>query len=100
MGVIGFVRTLAVELSADDITIDAICPGSVERPHIERVTEGQAESRGRSYDDFKQEFKTVSPMEELIQSTDIAGTVLYLCSEQAPHIRGQAFNITTCVCMY
>ncbi len=100
MGVIGFVRTLAIELAADDITVNAICPGSVEGPRIERVIEGQAESQGRSYEDVRQEFEAVSPMEELIQSTDIADTVLYLCSEQASHVTGQDLNVTAGACMY
>jgi NAD(P)-dependent dehydrogenase (short-subunit alcohol dehydrogenase family) len=100
MGVIGFVRTLAVELAADDITVNAICPGSVEGPRIERVIKNQAENQERSYEDVEQEFKAASPMEELIQSTDIADTVLYLCSEQASHVTGQDLNVTAGACMY
>lgn len=100
MGVIGFVRTLAVELAADDITVNAICPGSVEGPRIERVIKGQSESQGRPYEEVEREFKAVSPMEEFVQSTDIADTVLYLCSERASHVTGQDLNVTAGACMY
>lgn len=45
MGVIGFTRTLAVELAPHDVTVNAICPGSVEGERIEAVIENQARSR-------------------------------------------------------
>lgn len=100
MGVIGFTRTLAVELAEEDVTVNAICPGSVEGPRLRRVIEGQAESQGRSYEDVEQEFKSVSPMNEFVQAEDVADAVLFLCSERADHVTGQDVNVTAGITMY
>jgi NAD(P)-dependent dehydrogenase (short-subunit alcohol dehydrogenase family) len=100
MGVIGFVRTLAVELADDDVTVNAICPGSVEGPRLEAVIEGQAQSQGRPYEEVEREFRSVSPMNEFTQPSDIASAVLFLCSDRGAHITGQDINVTAGVCQY
>lgn len=100
MGVIGLVRTLAVELAEDDITVNAICPGMVEGPRLEAVIEGQATNQGRSTGEVEREFREVSPMNEFVQSTDVADLVLFLCSDRAAHITGQDVNVSAGVCMY
>ncbi len=100
MGVIGFTRTLAVELASDDITVNAICPGSVSGPRLEAVIEGQANSQNRDTEAVKQEFKAVSPMNEFVTPADVAGMVLYLCSQQAKRVTGQDLNVTAGTTMY
>jgi NAD(P)-dependent dehydrogenase (short-subunit alcohol dehydrogenase family) len=100
MGVIGFTRTLATELASDDVTVNAICPGSVEGERLDAVIEGQAKSQGRLVDEVEQEFKEVSPMEQFVQAGDVANTVLFLCSEQAERMTGQDLNVTAGIVMY
>lgn len=100
MGVIGFTRTLATELASDDVTVNAICPGSVEGERLDAVIEGQAKSQGRLVDEVEREFKEVSPMEQFVQAGDVANTVLFLCSEQAERMTGQDLNVTAGIVMY
>ncbi len=100
MGVIGFTRTLAVELAEDDVTVNAVCPGSVEGPRLRRVIEGQAESQGRPYEDVEREFREVAPMNEFVQAGDVADAVLFLCSERAERMTGQDVNVTAGITMY
>lgn len=100
MGVIGFTRTLAVELATDDITVNAICPGSVAGPRLDAVIQGQAESQNRSYESVEREFRQVSPMEEFVTAEDVADAVLYLCSEGADRTTGQDLNVTAGIVMY
>ena len=100
MAIVGFTRTLAVELAADDVTVNAVCPGSVEGPRLRRVIEGQAESRDRSYEDVEREFREVSPMDEFVQAGDVADAVLFLCSERAERMTGQDVNVTAGITMY
>jgi NAD(P)-dependent dehydrogenase (short-subunit alcohol dehydrogenase family) len=100
MGIIGFTRTLAIELADDGITVNAVCPGSVEGPRLRRVIEGQAESQGRPYEEVEREFKDVSPMGEFVTASDVADTVLYLCSERAKRVTGQDVNVTAGIAMY
>jgi NAD(P)-dependent dehydrogenase (short-subunit alcohol dehydrogenase family) len=100
MGVIGFTRTLAVELADQGVTVNAICPGSVAGPRLEAVIRGQAESQGRPYDEVEREFRESSPMNEFVQADDVADAVLFLCSERAERMTGQDLNVTAGKVMY
>lgn len=100
MGVIGFTRTLAVELASHDVTVNAICPGSVEGDRIESVIENQARSRGISYEEARQEMTDASPMNTFVSPEDIADAVSFLCSTRAAHITGQDLNVTAGIVMY
>lgn len=100
MGIIGFTRTLAIELADDDISVNAICPGSVKGPRLDAVIDGQAQSQGRSFEDVEQEFQEVSPMNEFVESSDVADMVLVLCSEKASKLTGQDINVTAGIIMH
>lgn len=94
MGVIGLTRTLADEVGDHDINVNAICPGSVEGPRIQRVFEKQAEARDVPYDQIVEEEKAGSPRGELVQPEDIAQLVGFLCSPDADRITGQDLNVS------
>lgn len=100
MGVIGYTRTLAVELAEDDVTVNAVCPGSVAGPRLDAVIEGQAESQGRPFEEVAREFREVSPMNEFVEASDVADTVLFLCSDRAERMTGQDLNVTAGIVMY
>lgn len=100
MGVIGLTRTLAEELGEYDINVNAICPGSVAGPRIQRVFEEQAEARGVPYEQVEDEAKAESPRDELVQPEDIAGVVAFLCSSEADRITGQDLNVSAGRVMY
>ena len=94
MGVIGLTRTLADEVGDHDINVNAICPGSVSGPRIERVFEGQAEARGVPYEQVVEEAKAGSPRGELVQPEDVAQLAGFLCSPDADRITGQDINVS------
>jgi len=100
MGVIGFTRTLAVELADHDVNVNAICPGSVEGPRLDAVIEGQADSQGRPVAEVEAEFRSASPMDEFVTADDIADAVLVLCSERTSHVTGQDLNVSAGIVMY
>jgi NAD(P)-dependent dehydrogenase (short-subunit alcohol dehydrogenase family) len=100
MGVIGFTRTLATELAEEGITANAVCPGSVAGPRLDRVIEGQAKSQDRPVEEVREEFRAVSPMNEFTQPEDVADAVLYLCSDRAAHVTGEDLNVSAGVVMY
>lgn len=100
MGVIGFTRTLAVELAEDGVNVNAICPGSVAGPRLDNVIHEQAESQGRTFEDVEQEFQEVSPKNEFVDSSDIADMVLLLCSERTEKVTGQDMNVTAGIVMH
>ncbi|MEF8852417.1 MAG: SDR family NAD(P)-dependent oxidoreductase [Haloarculaceae archaeon] len=100
MGVIGFTRTLAVELADRGVTVNAVCPGSVRGPRLDAVIEGQADSRGVPVADVEREFRSSSPMDRLVEAGDVADAVLFLCSDRAERMTGQDVNVTAGVTMY
>ncbi|WP_435365746.1 SDR family NAD(P)-dependent oxidoreductase [Haloarchaeobius sp. DYHT-AS-18] len=100
MGLIGFTRTLAAEVGEDDINVNAVCPGSVDGPRIDRVFEAKAEAQGRTYEEVRGDAEAESPRRELVQKEDIAQTVSYLCSSSADRITGQDVNVSAGKVMY
>jgi NAD(P)-dependent dehydrogenase (short-subunit alcohol dehydrogenase family) len=99
-GIIGFTRTLATELGPDGITANAICPGSVAGPRLDRVIEGQAESQNRPVEEVREEFRDISPTGEFTQPEDVADAVVFLCSARAERITGEDLNVSAGVVMY
>jgi NAD(P)-dependent dehydrogenase (short-subunit alcohol dehydrogenase family) len=81
--IIGFVKALARELGPDGITVNAICPGSAntDMPRRHR-TEDEVMARLRA-----------TPLGHVIEPEDIAGPILFLASDAAAYITGQAYNI-------
>jgi NAD(P)-dependent dehydrogenase (short-subunit alcohol dehydrogenase family) len=100
MGVIGFTRTLALELADDGVTVNAVCPGSVAGPRLEAVIREQAASQGRPREEVEREFREISPMNVFVEADDVADAVVFLCSERAARMTGQDVNVTAGVTMY
>lgn len=80
MGVIEFTRTLVAELADNDMTVNAVCLGSVVGPRLRNVIEKQAESQERPYEEVEREFREVAPMDDFVKAGDVADAVLFLCS--------------------
>lgn len=100
MGVIGFTRTLAAEVGKHDINVNAVCPGSVDGPRIQRVFERQAEASGKSVEEIENAVKDESARGELVDREEVANTVRYLCSADARQITGQDINVSAGKVMY
>lgn len=94
MAVIGLTRTLAFELGADDITVNAICPGATRGPRIESVIEKQAEALDVDYETAKRHvFTDETALSTLVDGADIANMVRYLVSDEGRHITAQDLNV-------
>lgn len=84
-GVIGLTRQLAVEYGPDGIRVNAICPG-----HI--VTE-RMEERWRDHQDVFRFFAEQYPLRRTGTPVDIANAIVFLCSDDASFITGQALVV-------
>lgn len=91
--VIGFTKTLAMELGEYGIRVNAICPGPVEGPRIEGVFAARAAAQGVSVEAMRAGYLRQNSLHTLIQAQDIADLVLFLCSPAGHKFSGQALAI-------
>ena len=92
-GVIGLMKTVAMELGPHGIRANAICPGSVNGPRIDRVIEAEAEAKGMTPDAVRQGYASGTAMKRLSDPEDVASLALYLASNGARMISGQALAV-------
>lgn len=92
-GVIGLMKTVAMELGPHGIRANAICPGSVNGPRIDRVIEAEAEAKGLSPDAVRQGYAAGTALKRLSDPEDVADLALFLASDGARMISGQALAL-------
>ena len=89
-GVLGLTRTLAQEVAGQGITVNAICPGPVHTVMNDRRIEYDAQRRGVS---FSQQEASLTPLGRRLEPQEIAPLAVYLASDAAAAVVGQALNI-------
>jgi len=90
---IGFTKTLSMELGEHGIRVNAIAPGAVAGERAERVFQGRAQASGRSIDEEKRLGLASQSLKELVDPRDIAALAVYLASDAARSISGQVIPI-------
>ncbi len=93
-GVVGLTRALSIELAPLGITVNAICPGFVETPMLERSIANIAAKTGMSERDAAKSLIKGNPQRRFIQTDEVAGTALWLCSDAARSVNGHALNLS------
>jgi NAD(P)-dependent dehydrogenase (short-subunit alcohol dehydrogenase family) len=91
--VIGFTKTLALELGGNGIRANAILPGAVAGERIERVFAGRARIANKSIDDVRADAMANQSIKQMVDPRDIAQLAVYLASPAAKAISGQAIPI-------
>jgi NAD(P)-dependent dehydrogenase (short-subunit alcohol dehydrogenase family) len=91
--VIGFTKTLAIELGAFDIRANAIAPGAVAGDRIERVFAGRSQISGKSVDEVRAQAMSVQSIKAMVDPKDIAQLAVFLASPAAKAISGQVIPI-------
>jgi NAD(P)-dependent dehydrogenase (short-subunit alcohol dehydrogenase family) len=92
-GVLGFTRSLAAEV-APKVRVNAICPGMVLTGMMQDNIRQTSESKGISLDDSRAEWGSGIPMGHMQEPVDIANAVLFLASDAAREITGEALNVS------
>ncbi len=92
-GVLGLTRSLALEVAAQGITVNAICPGYVDTEMTSRGVENIVEKTGKSADDALKMLERMSPQNRLVTSEEVAALAVLLASEEGRGINGQAINV-------
>jgi len=83
--IMGFVKSLAREVGADGITVNAICPGSANT---------SMPRQHRSEEEVMERLRS-TPLPHILEPEDIAGSILFLASDAAAFITGQSYNINS-----
>jgi len=92
-GVLGWIKTLAIELAKTGVTANAICPGFTDTSLITNAIDQIVAKTGRTHDEALKVFTKDNPMERLIKPEEVAGAALWLTGENAASINGQAITI-------
>jgi NAD(P)-dependent dehydrogenase (short-subunit alcohol dehydrogenase family) len=91
--VIGFVRALALETAKTGVTINAVCPGFTDTDLVAESLDRIMVKTNRSRDEALGELVKHNPQGRLIDPSEIADTVLWLCGEGARSVTGQAIVV-------
>ncbi len=91
--IIGFTKTLAMELGEFFIRVNAICPGSVEGPRMDAIIEHDARVAGVAADVVREKYLRQTSLRTFIESQEVADLILYLCSNSGRSISGQALAV-------
>ena len=84
-GVIGLTKTAALECAKLGIRVNAVCPGVIQTPMIDRLTGKKKESI--------EQFTALEPMARFGLAEEIANAVIWLCSEEASFVTGVAMPV-------
>lgn len=92
-GLIGFAKTLAMELGEHGIRSNAILPGAVDGERIQKVFQGRADATEASLEEIKAEAMANQSLKYLVDPKDIAALAVFLASDAAKSISGQILPI-------
>jgi len=92
-GVIGMTRALALETARAGVTVNAICPGYTDTDLVRGAVANISARTGKTEAEARAALTAVNPQGRLVRPEEVAGTVLWLCSELAAAVTGQAIAI-------
>jgi 3-hydroxybutyrate dehydrogenase len=93
-GVLGLTKVVALEQAENGITCNAICPAYVRTPLVEKQIADQAKANGISEEDVVQKIMLApAAIKRLLEPSEVASLVKYLCTDEAAGITGAALDI-------
>ncbi|MGA1580423.1 MAG: SDR family NAD(P)-dependent oxidoreductase [Luminiphilus sp.] len=91
--VLGMTRALALEVATQGVTVNAICPGYVDTDIVRAAISEIVAKTGRTEEDAMRHFTESNPQGRLVEASEVASAVSWLCSDGAASVTGQAVAI-------
>lgn len=92
-GIIGFTKTLSMELGAFDIRVNAVLPGAVDGERVQRVLQARADPMNISLEEVTQNALANQSLKQFVNPKHIADLCVFLASDSASSISGQILPI-------
>jgi meso-butanediol dehydrogenase/(S,S)-butanediol dehydrogenase/diacetyl reductase len=96
-GLLGLTQCAALDLAPHQITVNSVCPGSVNTDRMSYQEQAAADRQGVPLETYRaqlvEQLGQVNPLGRIAESEDVANLIAFLSSEEAAMITGQAYNI-------
>ena len=92
-GIIGLTKSWAMELGEFGVRVNAICPGSVSGPRMDGVIARESAATGIPAEELRQGYANQVSLRTFVEASDIAASVVFLCSPAARFISGQVLPV-------
>lgn len=93
-GVMGIVRSVALEVARGGVTVNAICPGFLDTEMTEHSIRVISDKTGRSLAEARAALEAMSPQNRLFRPAEVTSAALWLCSPGAEGVNGQGITIS------
>jgi NAD(P)-dependent dehydrogenase (short-subunit alcohol dehydrogenase family) len=90
---LGFMKTIAMELGPEGVRVNAILPGSIKGPRIDGVIERDAAARGMTPEQIRKVYERQVSLRQFVDADDVANTALFLASPEGRMISGQILGV-------
>ena len=100
LGLVGMMRTLALELGKEGVRVNLISPGFVEGPRLDGVIAQVARNEGVTLEEMKTKWLEMTPTGKFVSPEDIAQGVLFFASDRSGSTTGEDLNISGGLVMY
>ncbi|HMB41241.1 MAG TPA: SDR family oxidoreductase [Balneolaceae bacterium] len=91
-GVVGFAKTLSLEVAQSGVTVNVLAPGAHKTPAIERVIKNNSSVKGVSYEKAEEEMKQSIPVGRMGTAEEIASLACWLLSPLSGYVTGQTLS--------
>ncbi|MFZ0978055.1 MAG: SDR family NAD(P)-dependent oxidoreductase [Candidatus Acidiferrales bacterium] len=92
-GMIGLTRALAIETARTGVTVNAVCPGYTDTEMTSQTIANIIKKTGRSREEALASLVTYNPQKRLIQPSEVADAVVWLCGDNAASVTGQSIAV-------
>jgi len=92
-GLVGLTRALALEVAKSGVTVNAVCPGYTDTGVVRDAIRNISEKTARSEAEARESLVSFNPQQRLVQPSEVANAVLWLCSPGSESMNGQSIAV-------